>query len=79
MESSVLLMSAAHLADRAVRCAVRGASELPIRASLRRFREAIGKAEISIWPVTVRLDQPAPERPEPRIKAGYLVVERPEP
>jgi hypothetical protein len=72
-------MSAAHLAERAVRCAVRGASELPVRAALRRFREAMARAEIGVWPVTVRLDQPAQERQEPRIKAGYLVVERPEP
>ena len=47
----------------------------PLRAFLRHFREAMQRAEISVWPITVRLDVQR-ERPEPRIKAGYIVVRR---
>ncbi|WP_437958581.1 hypothetical protein WME76_02225 [Sorangium sp. So ce119] len=48
----------------------------PLRAFLRRFREAMGKADISLWPITVRLDQPDPARPEPRIVRGHVSVPR---
>lgn len=43
----------------------------PLRSFFRRFREAMSRAEISIWPVTVRLDF-TEDRPEPRIKAGWI-------
>ncbi|WP_437279334.1 hypothetical protein WME90_01900 [Sorangium sp. So ce375] len=36
----------------------------------------MGKADISVWPVTVRLDQPNFDRPEPRIKHGHIAFRR---
>jgi hypothetical protein len=49
----------------------------PLRAFLRRFREACATADINIYPVTIRLDQrPPANRPEPRIVSGHITVSR---
>jgi hypothetical protein len=46
-----------------------------LRAFLRHFREAMQRAEIGVWPITVRLDFER-ERPESPLKSGHIVVRR---
>lgn len=41
-----------------------------IRSFLRRFRETVGRVDISVGPVSFRFDRDEFERPEPRMKAG---------
>jgi hypothetical protein len=46
-----------------------------LRVFLRHFREAMQRAEIGVWPITVRLDSER-ERAESRIKQGRIEVRR---
>lgn len=41
-----------------------------LRSFLRRFRETVGRVDISVGPVSFRFDRDEFERPEPRMKAG---------
>ena len=47
----------------------------PLRAFLRHFREAMQRTSINVGGVSLSFDVQR-ERPEPRIKAGYIVVRR---
>lgn len=46
-----------------------------LRAFLRHFREAMQRASVSVGGVSFSFDVQR-ERPEPRIKAGHIVVRR---
>lgn len=52
---------------------------MSLRTALRRFREAMATAEITVtvWPVTVRLvAPPAPQRPESPLVNGHIRAQR---
>lgn len=73
--SHILLLSAARISERATSSVVAATRAPATRAFFRSFREAVGRANVSVGGVSVSLGQER-ERPAARIREGWIDVSR---
>jgi hypothetical protein len=74
-ERYILLLPAARIAERAASSVVAATRAPATRAFFRSFREAVGRANVSVGGVSVSLGQER-ERPAARIREGWIEAPR---